>query len=205
MLLDHDLPQRYALTMSRYHDDSTSASDPLSIRVNRQRLALAHPEGWLSRLLGLRRQAIEIIDEHMSLGDSRAAILLSLRPLRVAAYTDELDCAAVLEFDAAASSCLMRELSDLHEGQRLITVNTYAHGSTPISDLWNGPDSYHRYCNFFPVIANFYSSDTMALERRISEIPEAEWERCRACSTEYLERNAGRVRDGSPFRSAVPA
>jgi hypothetical protein len=39
-----------------------------------------------------------LLREHLQNRDSRAAVLISLRPLLVAACTDELDCAGPVEF-----------------------------------------------------------------------------------------------------------
>ena len=88
--------------MTRYHDASTVASDPLALRLDRRRLRRVHPDGLWSRLRGHRRERTEELDEHMSFEDSRAAVTLSLDPLLVAAYTDELGCSVVLEFGPVA-------------------------------------------------------------------------------------------------------
>jgi len=42
---------------------------------------------------------IEAISNHLKMGDSRAAVVISIHPkLVIAAYTDELDCVAMLQF-----------------------------------------------------------------------------------------------------------
>ncbi|MCB9651644.1 MAG: hypothetical protein H6730_34370, partial [Deltaproteobacteria bacterium] len=74
----------------------------------------------------------------------------------------------------------------------------------PFSDLWNGPASDHNYANFFPVIADFYVEDPSPLRERIEAIDASEWRRCELCAEEYLSRNGGRLRAGSPFRSFLP-
>ncbi|QDU57063.1 hypothetical protein [Aeoliella mucimassa] len=190
--------------MSRYHDNNTFASDPLELKLDRTRLQRMHPEGLLSRLLGRRRQFIEIIDEHLSFGDSRAAVVLSRVPLRVSAYSDELDCSVVLEFDKTAAKVILDRFPELRVGDRLITVNTYARGDQPVRDLWNGPASYHRYGNFFPVIANFYAVDLAPVAKRTAAIEDAEFRRCEKCAEEYLLINDDRARNGSPFLSSIP-
>lgn len=190
--------------MSRYHDDNSYATDPLDVRLDRARLSRIHPESWISRLLQRRRTDIEIIDEHLSFGDSRAASVVLESPLRVAAYTDELDCASVLEFTPEETARIAREFGPVSVGQRLITVNTYVRGDAPVSDLWNGPRSFHRYANFFPIIADFYVADARRLQDRVAQIGEWEWRRCRDCAREYMSRNARRFRAGSPFASFIP-
>ncbi|MEM6368149.1 MAG: hypothetical protein AAGD10_16660 [Myxococcota bacterium] len=46
--------------MSRFHDDSTFASDPVDIQLDRGRFACLHPESWISRLLSRRRDVIDL-------------------------------------------------------------------------------------------------------------------------------------------------
>ena len=61
------------------------------------------------------------IAEHLEHGDSRAAIVVSTDPeLLIAAYTDELDCVAMLRLPKEP---LVSKYS-LLRGSRLLTVNT---------------------------------------------------------------------------------
>jgi len=145
-------------------------------------------------------KAAEKIDEHLQLGDSRAAVVLSCAPLLVSAYTDELDCVAVLAFPQS-----FVEKYGLEVGSRLLTVNTYFRGTAVVSDLFPGPASYFTFYNFNPMIAEFLSEDAQRIAERKAEIDEAEWERCLALGREYVQTRPGVVRDGSPFKSALPA
>lgn len=185
--------------MSKYHNDSSYASNPISLKLDIERLKKIHPETWWRKYVS--PHPLEMIDEHMSLGDSRAAQVISLSPLRVSAYTDELDCCAVLEFSQHAAACILAFVPSLQINQRLITVNSYSEGPMLVSDLWNGPNSYHRYNNFFPVIADFYGDNSSAIAARLETIDEDEWNRLGVATKEYLDKNVGQVRDGSPFLS----
>jgi hypothetical protein len=133
-------------------------------------------------------------------GDSRAAVVISLRPLLVAAYTDELDCVVPLEFP--------EEFVDqygLRDGSRLLTVNTYRQLADDDPDLIPGPDCGLAWTGFQPLIAEFLSDDRERIERRKAEIAEAEWRRASAMGKAYLESRPGVWRDGRPGRSSVPA
>ncbi|MEM1022476.1 MAG: hypothetical protein AAGJ19_02275 [Myxococcota bacterium] len=46
--------------MSRFHDDSTLASDPVDIQLDGGRFACLHAESWISRLLSRRRDVIDL-------------------------------------------------------------------------------------------------------------------------------------------------
>ena len=83
---------------TRYHDDSTYASDPIPVEVADERLQWFCPElyGWSARKAQHKRLR-QIIVEHMSVGDSRAAVVVSEDPLLVAACTDQLDCVAICD------------------------------------------------------------------------------------------------------------
>lgn len=189
-------------------NDNSTASDPGGIRLSHDKLRRFHPElyepkglwRWLGRISPLQRFWLTRKTEHLLHGDSRAALVISVQPLLVAAYTDELDCIALLQFPPE----LAAEYG-LQVGTRLLTVNLYAPGSTPAADLENGPASYRRYSNFDPLIAEFVSDDQPRIEFRKAEISEAEWRRTAALAQEYLAKRGPLARDGRPMRSGVPA
>jgi hypothetical protein len=189
-------------------DDNTAASDPGRIRLSHEKLRRFHPELYQPRGIGRLfnrlspQQEFWLVhkEEHLLHGDSRAALVVSLAPLLIAAYTDELDCVALLRFDSALAAEY-----NLNAGDRLLTVNLYARGTVPVSDLENGPASYHRYSNFAPMIAEFVSDDITRIELRKSEIEEAEWQRTRELAEAYLKKNGPRARDGRPLHSERPA
>ncbi|QDT50606.1 hypothetical protein Pan258_46850 [Symmachiella dynata] len=191
--------------MSKYHDDRTAASDPIGVYLSRQLLHEHFPRKsfWdhIQKLLGFAEKFEEMLDEHLSFGDSRAAVVVTPDPLLVAAYTDEFDCTAVLAFPDS----IVAEFGPFKTGDRLLTVNTYRPGGPLVADLWNGERSYRRYANFFPVIVDFLSENKAQINRRKSAISEEEWERCLSQAQEYLDKNNGRFRNGSPLRSYRPA
>ena len=190
--------------MSKYHNDASQASDPGQISLSTERFRHLEPtargiRGWYWRWFGDGRQFEELLDEHLQLGDSRAACVVSVEPLLVAAYTDELDCVAVLCFPD-----WLVEGHDLKVGSRLLTVNTYMHGEDTASDLVEGPESLKQYVNFFPVIAEFVSDDHQRIAARKKQISGKEWQRCHDMGRDYVRRFQNRWRDGSPRASFDP-
>ena len=165
-----------------------------------------HPELYQSSWIDFFKSPARVFwltrhREHLLCGDSRAAMVTSIAPLLVAAYTDELDCVAILKFPTN----LVLEYG-LNIGDRLLTVNLYTSGGIPVADLSDGPLSYHRYSNFFPFIAEFLSEDRIHIEYRKSQIAESEWERTKRLADEYIVRNGiTRVRDGRPMHCGKPA
>src|SRR5262249_51250149 len=79
------------------------------------------------------------IEEQLQHGDSRAAIVVCTAPLLVAAYSDELDCIAMLRFPNTFA-----EEYKLWVGSRLLTVNTYGRGQKYDEDLILGPNLIER-------------------------------------------------------------
>jgi hypothetical protein len=190
--------------MSEFHDDSTHATEPGCITVSLAKLRRLHPElfGTWARLKAVfsgrsSEAPVRMLCEHMRLGDARAAVVVRVEPLVVAAYTDELDCAVLIEFD----SSFARDY-ELRVGSRLLTVNTYGSG-TLAHDLVKGPAAFDRWANFQPCIAEFMSDDGEYIEIRKRDIAEGEWTRARTCGDECLARGAT-PRDGRPLRSFFP-
>ena len=199
-----------SVDMSKYHDDRTAASDPAHICVSDEKLRRFHPElygwkSWVERVpFGPRRmwarQLRTMLNEHVQLGDSRAAIVAQLSPLVVAAYTDEQDAVVLLKFPAE----LVSEYR-LQPGNRLLTTNTYFSGPTMAHDIIEGSESTGRWANFYPIIAEFVSDDIDAIERRKSGILPAEWQRATALARQCIAQSKVLIRDGRPLHSLSAA
>jgi hypothetical protein len=195
--------------MSKYHDDNSSASDPLPIALSEPKLRRLQPElyeggseaviAWGKRRLGAA-QVREMIAEHMRFGDTRAAVVVSEKPLVVAAYTDEQDAVLLLKFP----QYLVAE-HGLRAGAKLLTVNTYGRGSRVLEDIVEGPNSTGRYANFYPIVADFVSDSEALIKRRKQAISTAEWQRAAKLGMEAMARADRRVRDGRPLFSERPA
>lgn len=184
-------------------NDATKASHPGGFQLDLEFLAALEPELVKPPLLSSlhprraaeRRWMLTHIAEHLQLGDSRAALVVEVSPLLVAAYSDEFDCVALLEFPAAYRPPLV-----LERGSRLITVNTYAQRSQGIArDLVPGPGDLGHWGNFAPYIADFLCDQPIQLSQRMREISSAEWARCEAGAAA-----ARWVRDGRPSRCMLP-
>jgi len=185
------------------------APDSIDVRLTDAKLRKLRPElyesggnplAWLDRLVGYRATTIFCIGDHLKHGDSRSAVVVSVEPLLVAAYADELDCIAVLRFP----DFLARDY-DLHVRDRLLTVNRYALGGPIAADLEQGSLSSARFTNFFPIIADFLTDDLDTLRWRRQKIGEDEWRRTWVLAQRYREKYGDAARDGRPFFSFRPA
>ena len=205
LLLETEAPARGGREPLRMQtlDNRTWASEPGDVRLSHAKLREFHsylyePGGLyrlLNRLSPWQQFWLTRHEEHLRYGDSRAAVVVCVRPLLVAAYTDELDCVAVLRFEPGLVARY-----GLRDGTRLLTVNTYTFGEIPVCDLESGAGSYGRYSNFAPLIADFLSDDVGRIAERKAEIAESEWVRAEQLGREHLRRHGHRrVRDGRPM------
>lgn len=185
-----------AAKRAMFHDRNSLASHPGGLPVSEERLQRFCPDLYAPNADPRSRQ---VIIEHMELGDSRAAVVMTLQPLLVAAYTDELDCVAMLCFPDDAGD------GSLEIGSRLLTVNTYVSSEAYSPDLVPGPRAVHRYKGFYPIIADFITTDAHRVQDLKSDIDEAEWERTRELGDAYLSIHPGMWRDGTPCRSHTSA
>jgi hypothetical protein len=199
--------------MSKFHDDSTRADAPGGLALSERKLRALEPELFSDRTFecspGCRHthpasEMRERIAEHLELGDSRAAIVVSISPLIVAAYSDDLDAVALLRFPATFAV-----EQGLTVGSRLLTVNTYrndvAHGVPRYDpDLVPGPARV-RWTGFHPLIAEFLSDDTRRIDARKHEIREGEWQTTERLARIRIERfGLETARSGKPTRAGFP-
>src|SRR5262245_7772401 len=85
--------------LEHWRDVPTFASHPLGIELSFEKLAALAPELFekaplqCPACLGMHPPEVilAVLRQHLDLGDSRAAIVVSSAPLRIAAYSDELD------------------------------------------------------------------------------------------------------------------
>ena len=192
--------------MTETLDDTAGASSPAQVQLSHAKLRQLHPELYspLAKWIYRRRTAewLHRITEHLFYGDSRAAVVVSTSPLIVAAYTDEIDCVALLRFDDSLASQYALEI-----GSRLVTANIYYYleESGYESDLIPGPATTARYGNFVPLIADFLTNDVERLAERKAEISEDEWLRTETLGQTYLTENIALPRDGRPCWCYEPA
>ncbi|MBL8889981.1 MAG: hypothetical protein JNL67_08380 [Planctomycetaceae bacterium] len=185
----------------------STASDPGQLELSHDKLQILRPDlyglagFWQSIKVRLGRSwdQKQQVARQLLRGDSRAAVVVSTAPLLVAAYTDELDCVAMLRFPDSLVGPY-----GLKIGCRLLTVNFYDNDCDLARDLFPGPKNTQNWNNFGPLIADFLTSDQQRLLQRKKQISESEWQRTLAMGQEYLRRHPGKARDGRPIFSWDP-
>jgi hypothetical protein len=135
----------------------------------------------------------DIIKEHLWLGSIQPALVLSRAPGRVAAYSAELDCVAILSYQRAYLDAF-----GLDEGSRLLGVNYYSTGPKQ-ADLEFGPGKCTTWTGFQPIIADFVTDDEARLAERKRAIPRKLWARTWELGCESIARHPRRRRSGAPY------
>jgi hypothetical protein len=170
--------------------DKYVASNPGTFILSDDKFRLQFPElyhikgGILGRLLGNKTyqyndlKAIKLYAADarqyaagaIQKGDTRAAGVISLSPLRIAAYNDDLDCVVMLQFPQEFAL-----IFDLKIGTQLLTVNTFGFEEKVQGDLITGPLNSNVFQVVSPIIADFLVEDTALLADKKNDIDDEEW------------------------------
>jgi hypothetical protein len=187
-------------------DPSTYATLPGGVGLSHRKAAVLHPEYFDQK--GLQILAVwktlaapiesEKLEQWLRHGDCNPAIVCSLDPLLVSAYSEDLDCVAMLLFDSR-----VRAAFSPSPNQRLLSVNVYF-TSGDARDLSRGPLAYPNWANFQPLIADFLTEDLERVQANKDEIPEHQWLRAEFLTDDYLSKGCFWVRDGRPLYSFKP-
>ncbi|WP_242976096.1 hypothetical protein [Desulfosporosinus sp. FKB] len=187
------------MALIKYHRNDTVASDPVNITLSNKKLKILRPD--LYGIRGVSKRKIrEIIEEHIFYGDSQPAIVISLKPLLVAAYSDELDCIAMLSYPESFVIDYF-----LEEKTKLITINTYTSNPPYQKDLIIGQNQLNNWYGFHPIIAEFVSEDIEKIQSRKEMVNEDNWDYVYKLGIEYAKKNPNVWRDGRPMFSKVSA
>ena len=130
----------------------------------------------------------EIMEKH----DANPAIVCSVKPLLVAAYSCDLDCAVLIRYPDE-----FVQRFGLKPKMRLLSVNSY--DEMKLEDCVPGPRNSGNWGSFLPRIANFLSDDEAAIKRRMNTFSEDTWDRVYPCAVEYAKRFPHRARGPNPL------
>ncbi len=186
----------------------SGAVAPGQLTLSDQKLRMMRPDlygigGYWQRFiskLGIGFCQRMFVMNQLMTGDCRAAMVISLNPLLVAAFTDEIDCIAMLEFPD-----LIIPTYQLQIGTRLLTVNFYTDAFQMQSDLIPGQDNKKRWQMFFPLVADFVSGDYEKIRQHKARINEEEWQKTYYLGLEYRQHKPGLVRFGLPVICGLEA
>ncbi|QDU96749.1 hypothetical protein [Lignipirellula cremea] len=191
--------------MSNPFDPMATANYAANLAFSQARFQKMYPEffRWFGRKTPYDgrplRQWMDRFSQHLFYGNPQAAVVVSQNPLLVAAYTEELDCVAMLKFPDITGIT-----APLSVGDRLLTVNTYQEYAKVVSDLQPGPRGRESWQNFKPILADLFSDDQARITYLKSKITEAQWIYAQQLGERYLVEKPGHVRDGCPLSCMFP-
>lgn len=122
----------------------------------------------------------ERINDYMMKGDTQPAIVYSVNPLIISAYSDEMDGVVFLKFPKK-----LAKMYNLHEGMRLVTSNVYEYGTKIAKDINIGDGYLKRYVNFTPIVQLFLTDSENYAMKRTELFDEEIWERLNYLTEEY--------------------
>ena len=122
-------------------------------------------------------------------GDVQPAIVISLDPLLVACYSDELDAVTVQYLPSELIPKLKLQMYS-----KLLTVNGY--GKRPTKDVTLGPNALGNYASVTSIIADLYTDDTLRLNTLKNAFEEEWWNHTVNLGRKYLEDHPGMARNG---------
>jgi hypothetical protein len=207
----------YAKTTQFHRDPADSEKrvpwacywDPRLLGLSDHKLARFHPElfGFGGVLLDLAaiwagrfaRRSRATLEGLVQGGDARAAVVVSVWPLTVAVYTDELDAVALLEYPEHLGPELT-ERYGLSVGSRLLGLVTYRNGPLHV-DLVRGPLARGSAGQVWPLVAEFICLNTPRIESLKGLIRDSEWQRATELGRERLVLAPHGARSGLPLES----
>lgn len=189
-----------------YGDKNSYATDPGKLYMSERKLKrvffrdLFTITEKIKRLLGkeeFHKEVIRRMKEHMYFGDCQPAVVVSVEPLYIAAYSSDIDCVILLK-----GIKYFTDLYKLKVGSRLLSVNTY--GIHKDDDIEHGPYSRHMWNACWPIIAEFVSNNFIRIKKRKLDIEEERWERAYELGCKKLSEKNFKYRSCNPWASQFP-
>ena len=142
--------------------------------------------------LGFGAPMWKVFRHDMWNGDSNPALVVSIKPLLVAAYSFDCDATVLIRFPDE-----FVERFQLRTKSRLFSVNMYS--EEPEEDVALGPMNTGRWRSFMPRIANFLTDNKMALAQRTAQFSDDKWERVWEQAVQYAANRPHRARSANPM------
>ena len=142
----------------------------------------------------------DMIEAQLARGDVQPAIVISMRPLLVSAYSDEFDGVVILDVPAA-----LKDVYNFQLGTRLVSCCFYGHDSKIQGDISPGPKYLNRWQVFNPVLADICSGDYNRIRQVRAGISEDSWHKAWYMGLAYRKIRPGWARFGLPGLTMIEA
>lgn len=136
---------------------------------------------------------IQNVSAALMYGDTQPAIVCSVDPLLIAAYSDEMDAVVMLQFPSELVS-----KHSLTVGTKLVTSNTYKpnHYDSYAKDIFAGKFCSGLYSDFMPIVQLFIAKNDEKIMKRTELFDADRWNKVEALAFEYLKEHPDMRRDG---------
>ena len=127
-------------------------------------------------------------------GSVEPAVVVSMSPLLISVYSEDMDAVLLLQFAPAYA-----EKYSLEIGSRLISVNTYGNHDKISDDIFVGKAYKGYWTDFTPHIADFLSNDKKRIQAHKESFSEEHWLYVQELGNEYLSKHSQLARNGFWF------
>ena len=134
---------------------------------------------------------IDFVARALCYGDTQPALVTSLSPLTIAAYSDEMDGVLMLRFPDE-----FVDQFNLYPGMRLTTSNVYFRHEEFPADILVGENFSRNYNDFLPIVQLFLGKNDQKIKAKTELFDEDVWKHFEACATLYSQKHPDLFRDG---------
>ena len=134
---------------------------------------------------------IDYVARALCYGDTQPALVVSVSPLTIAAYSDEMDGVLMLRFPDE-----FVDKFNLYPGMRLTTSNVYFRGEGFPADIMIGEDFCHQYTDFLPIVQLFLGKNNEKIKAKAELFGEDIWSRVEEKAAQYTRKHPDLFRDG---------
>lgn len=134
---------------------------------------------------------IDNVTRALFYGDTQPALVVSVSPLTVAAYSDEIDGVLMLRFPDD-----FVEKYGLYPGMRLTTSNVYFRCEQFPDDIIVGEHFCRRYNDFLPIVQLFIGKGDEKIKAKTALFGEDVWSRVSEKAAQYAYERPDTYRDG---------
>lgn len=176
-----------------YVDPNTVASTPTSMNLSRDKFV--HLRDEVLRISPFKKiyynKQFKRINQYLLNGDTQPAVVVSLDPLIISAYSTDMDAVLLLRFPKE-----LVNMYNLKKGMRLVTTNIYYEGDKVAKDIIPGEEYTHDWVNYVPMIPLFLCDDEAALRQLPEMFDEMLWTKVIRMTEEKSANKKIKCRDG---------
>lgn len=160
--------------MENYVDPASMAENAGAVRLSREKFAELRDD--ILKVSGAKKayfnKQYKRISQYLQNGDTQPAVVASVSPLIVSAYSDEMDAVVFLRFPDELTAKY-----GLQAGTRLVTSCVYTSGDKIAKDLRPGQRYLEQFSDVTPVVQLFLSDEEAMIRARTELFNEDVWSR----------------------------